>query len=143
MEQVLKHAPYLDLLVREKCHPKISRSIIEFGSKQLIDCICECLLNVVNRTVPVNPQERQKLRSAEAEITRLLQPQHKKAYTLKKRLLNLLRPHWFLKPVLRYMNNERQQKDGTRSLRSGRKTKPGSRISKSGRRSGKNTKIDG
>lgn len=53
------------------CDHKTCKDLISKSNKQLIDCICECALNVLHGTVPLTPQEKSKLSPHKFQLRKL------------------------------------------------------------------------
>lgn len=67
--RVHKHAPYLHVL--SKGSKKQRHGVIDGASNDLITCLCECALNVLNGNVSLKPSERTKLRRHKRELRAL------------------------------------------------------------------------
>mgnify|MGYP005690896465 CR=1 FL=1 len=74
------NAPYLRVLL--KGTTKQRRGVIDGASKELISCLCECALNVLNGNVKLKPADKRKLSKYKTQLralgTRRLSVQKKK-----------------------------------------------------------------
>ena len=61
--------------------PQARKELIRKGNRELIDSVCECCLNVLKENVPLNSQEKPKLRKHKNELRTLV----KKSVSQKKR----------------------------------------------------------
>ena len=60
MSRLLQHnAPYLHVLARGS--NKQRQGVIQGANKELIACLCECALNILNGNIPLKPSEKTKL----------------------------------------------------------------------------------
>ena len=59
-KRVKKHAPFLRVLAH--CTHKQRQGIIQGANKELIACLCECALNILNGNVPLKPYDKKKLK---------------------------------------------------------------------------------
>ena len=67
--RVHKHAPYLHVLA--KGSTKQRQGVIDGAGKDLITCLCECALNVLNGNVSLTPADRTKLRRHKQKLRAL------------------------------------------------------------------------
>ncbi len=67
--RVHKHAPYLHVLA--KGSTKQRQGVIDGAGKDLVTCLCECALNVLNGNVSLTPAERNKLKRHKRELRAL------------------------------------------------------------------------
>ncbi len=96
--RVHKHAPFLHVLATGS--KKQRQGVIDGAGKDLITCVCECALNVLNGNVSLTAAERTKLRRHRRELRELTNrrtslQKKKKALTQKGGFLGAL-----LTPVL-------------------------------------------
>ena len=54
------HAPYLHVLARGS--DKQRHGVIQGANKELMNCLCECALNVLNGNIPLKPSEKKKIK---------------------------------------------------------------------------------
>ena len=66
------------------CPKKLRNSIIKGGSKDLIETICECILNLLNGNVNLNETDKQKLEKHKTSLRNLLK---RKSLKEKKKVL--------------------------------------------------------
>ena len=59
-KRVRNHAPYLRVLARGTT--KQRQGIIQGANRELVHCLCECALNVLNGNIPLKPAEKRKLK---------------------------------------------------------------------------------
>ena len=50
------------LKVLQKARPKKRKEILESANKDLVYCLCECIVNVLNGNVPTTAAQKQKIR---------------------------------------------------------------------------------
>lgn len=74
-----KHAALLKYLA--KGNKAIVRTIINEADKDVINLLCECAHNVINRNIPLSPSQRRKLRKHKSKFLVLLD----KSASLKKK----------------------------------------------------------
>ena len=55
-----KHIPVLKVL--HKAKDKERKRIIDSGNKELILCLCECIINILNGNVPTTSDQKKKLK---------------------------------------------------------------------------------
>ena len=55
-----KHIPVLKVL--HKAKDKERKRIINSGNKELVLCLCECIVNILNGNVPTTSEQKKKLR---------------------------------------------------------------------------------
>jgi hypothetical protein len=65
-----RNADVLSYLLRAQ--PKIRRSIIEGSTKDVVDTLCECILNVINGNVPVTAQQKRQLIRHKSDLRKLV-----------------------------------------------------------------------
>ena len=83
MTRRLQHnAPYLHVLARGS--DKQRQGVIQGANKELIACLCECALNVLNGNVHLKPSEKKKLLKYKRHLRAL---SNKKTPALKKKKL--------------------------------------------------------
>ena len=63
--------------------PQARKELIRKGNRELIDSVCECCLNVLKENVPLNSQEKPKLRKHKNELRTLV----KKSVSQKKEII--------------------------------------------------------
>ncbi len=61
--------------------PQARKELIRKGDREFVDSVCECCLNVLKGNVPLNSQEKSKLRKHKNELRKLI----KKRVSLKKK----------------------------------------------------------
>lgn len=49
----VRNAALLGLLADSQVHPFVRKAILKTGNRRLINCVCECYLNIINGNVPV------------------------------------------------------------------------------------------
>lgn len=69
-ERLQKHAVDLHYLLRAK--PTVCKVIIAHYDKELILCICECVHNILNGTVPLEKKERATLIKHKHNLRKLI-----------------------------------------------------------------------
>lgn len=84
MKRVQNNINYLHVLC--KCNKKMLKAIIDSSDKELISCICECVLNCINGNVKVNDDDLRKLKRYK-KILRDLLNKHKPIKNKKKILI--------------------------------------------------------
>ena len=57
--RVRHNAPYLHVLA--KGSDKQRQGVIQGANKELVHCLCECALNVLNGNIPLKPSEKKRL----------------------------------------------------------------------------------
>lgn len=65
---------YIDVLSKAK--PKQRQAILKHADKELVLCLCECVLNVLNGNVPLKPHEIEKLRKHQNILRHLVEPKN-------------------------------------------------------------------
>jgi ABC-type dipeptide/oligopeptide/nickel transport system ATPase subunit len=70
MKRVQNNLELLKLLC--KCKKKMLKAIIQTSDKELVYCICECILNIVNGNVKVGDEEIKKLKKYKNVLRELL-----------------------------------------------------------------------
>lgn len=65
-----KHAALLNYLSRGK--PSIVRAIVKEADKDIVNLLCECAHNVVNRNIPLSPSQKRGLRKHKNKLLILL-----------------------------------------------------------------------
>ena len=88
------HAPYLQALV--KGAPKQRRAIIGAANKELLGCLCECTLNVLNGNIPLKSSDKKKLQKYKRQIRSLVN----KKVSVKKKKKTLSQKGGFLGALL-------------------------------------------
>ena len=78
-----KHAEVIRLMAKGK--PSMNKAILETADSDLIHCFCECALNVLKGTVPLNSQQKRKLARYKQGLRSLIQP--KTSVVKKKKIL--------------------------------------------------------
>lgn len=53
------------------CDNKTCKQILKNSNKELINCICECAVNILQGTVPLSSQEKKKLSKHKRNLRRL------------------------------------------------------------------------
>lgn len=71
MEKIKKNIDYLNIL--SCCNTKMRKSVIANGSKELIDSICECVLNLLVGNVKFQDDLKKKLYKHKKPLRKLLQ----------------------------------------------------------------------
>lgn len=74
---------YIDILAKAK--PKQRSAILQNAEKDLIICLCECALNILNGNVPLNSKQFSRLKTHHIKLRRLTAPKTK--FTDKKKIL--------------------------------------------------------
>ena len=64
-----KNINYIDILAKAK--PAHRKAILNTADNELILCLCECVLNILNGNVPIKPQEIQKLSKFKTHLRKL------------------------------------------------------------------------
>ena len=67
-----KHADVLNVLVKTK--PKVQKAIIQTADKDLVNCLCDCALNVLKANVPLTPSQKRKLARHKQGLRALISP---------------------------------------------------------------------
>ena len=67
-----KHADMLNVMGKNK--PQVNKAIIQAADKDLIHCFCECALNVLKGSVPLNPSQKRKLTRHKQGLRMLAEP---------------------------------------------------------------------
>ena len=70
MKKVVKNLPNLEFLC--KCSNKLRKTILENADKELIQCICECVLNCLNGNVHLLKDEQLKLAKYKQPLRQLV-----------------------------------------------------------------------
>jgi hypothetical protein len=83
MKRVQKNIEILKVLC--KCNNKMLKAIIHTSDKELISCICECILNCVNGNVKLNQDDLKKLKKYQKTLYQLLNKY--KPLKIKKKIL--------------------------------------------------------
>ena len=65
-KRLQKNISYLDVLAKAK--PSQRKAILQTADKDLILCLCECILNVLNGNVPLKPDIQEKLGKYKAQL---------------------------------------------------------------------------
>ena len=64
-----KHAPYLHVLAKGTA--KQRQAVIRGASKELMCCLCECALNVLNGNIPSKPDDKNNLKKYQNNLRSL------------------------------------------------------------------------
>ncbi len=79
-------ASYLHVLVKGTC--KQRQGIIQGANKELVKCMCECALNVLNGNVPLKPADKKKLKKYRHNLRSLAKkkraPRRKRKFSIKR-----------------------------------------------------------
>ena len=67
-----KHADTLHFMAKAK--PKVNKALIEARDKELINCLCECALNVLKGNVPLSHDQKRKLARHKTGLRTLIAP---------------------------------------------------------------------
>ena len=78
-----KHADTLHFMAKAK--PKVNKALIEARDKELINCLCECALNVLKGNVPLSHDQKRKLARHKTGLRTLIAP--KTSVNKKKKVL--------------------------------------------------------
>ncbi len=103
-ERLKDHAPYLHVLVNGTAQQR--EGILRGAKKQLIYCLCECALNVLQGNVILTPEAKSKL-SKHKRLLRELADK-KIPVTRKKKLLLTQKGGWvtaLIAPILRALGS--------------------------------------
>lgn len=79
-----RNSPFLQVLAKGTA--KQRRGLILGADKQLVDCLCECALNVLNGNIPLKPSEKRKLKKYKQNLRSLVNK--KVSVQKKKKTLN-------------------------------------------------------
>ena len=79
-ERVKKNFNLLTFL--GKCKNKSRQVILKESDRELVDAICDCVLNICNGVIPINTRVKTKLRNHKNKLRQLID---KKSSTKKKR----------------------------------------------------------
>ncbi len=93
------HAPYLQVLAKGNATQR--QGILNGASRELIFCLCECALNVLNGNVPLSSSQKKKLSKHKLRLRQLVKKNT--SISKKKRLLKYQKGGWvsaLLGPVL-------------------------------------------
>ena len=60
---------YINILAKAKTPHR--KAIIKTADKELIYCLCECALNILNGNIPLKPNEYQKLSKSKTHLRKL------------------------------------------------------------------------
>jgi hypothetical protein len=69
MDVVRKYKPHIELLAC--CSPKFRRALLKEANHELIQCLSECCLNVLQGVVPVSSSTKRKLRRHKSLLRQL------------------------------------------------------------------------
>ena len=58
-KQMRDNLAYLHVLA--KCKPKVRKVLFEHGPAELVMCICECSLNLIEGVIPLTPTQKRTL----------------------------------------------------------------------------------
>jgi ABC-type dipeptide/oligopeptide/nickel transport system ATPase subunit len=83
MKKVVKNLKYLRVL--SNCKKKMHKAIIQSSDKELISCICECILNCLNGNIKLTEEQKHKLKHYKKAIRKLLYQQN--SLKIKKKIL--------------------------------------------------------
>jgi hypothetical protein len=70
MKRVIENFKYLKVL--SNCNKKMLKSIIQSSDKELLSCICECILNCMNGNVKLSHEDKNKLKKYKNLLRNLL-----------------------------------------------------------------------
>ena len=79
-----RNSPFLHVLAKGTAKQK--QGLILGADKQLIDCLCECALNVLNGNIPLKPSDKRKLKKYKNNLRYLVDK--KVSVQKKKKTLN-------------------------------------------------------
>lgn len=96
---VLKRQDYLNLLTTSKRDSKRRNALIDIGNKKEIEALCEIILNVMNRNIPLTPSQLKHL----SKYKNVLRTLAKRSTTLKKKKTILKQKGGFLPAILPFI----------------------------------------